>query len=54
MREKGLSEIIVDHNIYHIYPICDKFIVMGRGQKITELRKADVSAEDVIATLMKL
>jgi simple sugar transport system ATP-binding protein len=54
VREKGLSEIIVDHNIYHIYPIVDKFVVMGKGHKITELRKADVSAEEVIATLMKL
>jgi simple sugar transport system ATP-binding protein len=54
VREKGLSEIIVDHNIIHIYPIVDKFVVMGRGRKVTELRKAEVSAEDVIATLMKL
>jgi simple sugar transport system ATP-binding protein len=54
VREKGLSEIIVDHNVYHIYPIVDRFVIMGRGRKITELRKADVSAEDVIETLMKL
>jgi simple sugar transport system ATP-binding protein len=54
VREKGLSEIIVDHNIIHIYPIVDKFVVMGRGRKVTELRKTDVSAEDVIGTLMKL
>jgi simple sugar transport system ATP-binding protein len=54
VREKGLSEIIVDHNITHIYPIVDKFVVMGRGRKVTELQKADVSVEDVIGTLMKL
>ena len=54
VREKGLSEIIVDHNINHIYPIVDKFVVMGRGRKVTEMRKAEVSVEDVIATLMKL
>ena len=54
VREKGLSEVIVDHNINHIYPIVDKFVVMGRGRKVTELRKADVSVEDVIGTLMKL
>jgi simple sugar transport system ATP-binding protein len=54
VREKGLSEIIVDHNIIHIYPIVDKFVIMGRGRKVTELRKTDVSAEDVIGTLMKL
>jgi simple sugar transport system ATP-binding protein len=54
VREKGLSEIIVDHNIIHIYPIVDKFVIMGRGRKVTELRKTDVSAEDVIGALMKL
>jgi len=27
---------------------------MERGRKVTELRKADVSVEDVIGTLMKL
>ncbi|MGD0728231.1 MAG: ATP-binding cassette domain-containing protein [Spirochaetia bacterium] len=54
VREKGLSEIIVDHNIIHIYPIVDKFVIMGRGRKVAELRKTDVSAEDVIGTLMKL
>jgi len=54
VREKGLSEVIVDHNINHIYPIVDKFVVMGRGRKVTELRKADVSVEDVIGTLMEL
>jgi simple sugar transport system ATP-binding protein len=54
VREKGLSEIIVDHNINHIYPIVDKFVIMERGRKVTELQKADVSAEDVIGTLMKL
>ena len=54
VREKGLSEIIVDHNIVHIYPIVDRFVIMERGRKVTELRKTDVSAEDVIGTLMKL
>jgi simple sugar transport system ATP-binding protein len=54
VREKGLSEIIVDHNIIHIYPIVDKFLIMERGRKVTELRKTDVSAEEVIGTLMKL
>jgi len=54
VREKGLSEIIVDHNIIHIYPIVDKFVIMGRGRKVAELRKTDVSAEDLIGTLMKL
>ena len=48
VRYRGVSEIIVDHNIYHIYPIVDKFIILDRGNKIAELKKEDVSPEDVI------
>ena len=48
VKEQGLSEIIVDHNIYHIYPVVDKFVILDRGAKIAELKKDDVSPEDVI------
>ena len=50
-RERGVSVIIVDHNIHHIYPIVDKFVVLERGKKIAELRPNEVSAEDVIRTI---
>lgn len=52
-RKKGMSEIIVDHNIYHIYPIVDRFIIMGRGKKITELKKNEVTPEDVIKVIIE-
>ena len=48
VKDKGVSEIIVDHNIYHIYPVVDKFIILDRGEKIAELNKGDVSPEDVV------
>jgi len=48
VKEQGISEIIVDHNIYHIYPVVDKFIVLDHGNKLAELKKADVTPEDVI------
>lgn len=48
VRDRGVSEIIVDHNIYHIYPIVDKFVILEKGNKIAELKKKDVSPEDVI------
>lgn len=54
VREKGMSEIIVDHNIHHIYPIVDKFVVLQRGRKVAELNKADVTAEDVIHAITKV
>lgn len=54
VREKGMSEIIVDHNIYHIYPVVDKFVIMDRGRKVSEVKKNDVTPEDVVQTLTQL
>jgi simple sugar transport system ATP-binding protein len=51
VKEQGLSVIIVDHNIYHIYPIVDKFVILDRGIKIAEFRKDDLSPEDIIQTI---
>jgi len=51
LRKKGASEIIVAHNIYHIYPVVDKFVVLDRGIKIKEVNKKDVSPKDVIEVI---
>ncbi len=51
VRDQGMSEIIVDHNIYHIYPIVDRFIVLGRGRKVAELIRSEVTPEDVIQAI---
>ena len=47
-KSRGVSVIIVDHNIHHIYPIVDKFVVLDRGRKLAEINQCDVCAEDVI------
>jgi simple sugar transport system ATP-binding protein len=48
VKKQGLSEIIVDHNIFHIFPVVDKFIVLDRGEKLAELRQGEVSAQDIV------
>jgi simple sugar transport system ATP-binding protein len=50
-RERGVSVLIVDHNIHHIYPIVDKFVILERGKKIAEMRPDEASAEDVIKAI---
>jgi len=50
-RDRGVSVIIVDHNIHHIYPIVDKFIALDRGKKVAELPKHEVTPEEVIRVI---
>ena len=50
-RDRGVSVIIVDHNIHHVYPIVDKFVVFDRGRKIAELPKQKVTPEEIIQVI---
>lgn len=47
LREQGTSSVLVTHNIYHAFQVCDRFVVMSHGTKVFEARKADTSIEEV-------
>jgi simple sugar transport system ATP-binding protein len=52
-RERGLSAIFITHNVHHVYPVADRFVVLREGMKIGEFQKSDVSPEDVIHVISK-
>jgi simple sugar transport system ATP-binding protein len=52
-KEHGLSVIFITHNIYHVYPVADRFVILDRGVKIGEFYKKDVTPEDVIEIISK-
>ena len=47
-RESGVSVIFITHNVYHVYPVAERFVMMDRGIKIGEVYKKDASPEDII------
>jgi len=47
-KEKGLSVIFITHNIYHVYSVADRFIILEHGHKAAEFRREDVSADEII------
>ncbi len=48
MKERGVGVIFVTHNVYHVYPIADKFVILNRGELVGVYDKADVTAEEII------
>lgn len=48
VRESEVSIIFITHNVHHVYPVADRFVVLDRGLKIEEVDKEAVTAEDVI------
>ncbi|WP_322801448.1 ATP-binding cassette domain-containing protein [Thermoflexus sp.] len=47
VRRRGLSVIFITHNIYHVYPVADRLVILSHGRKIGDFRKTDISPEMV-------
>ncbi|GIV71091.1 MAG: ATP-binding cassette domain-containing protein [Caldilinea sp.] len=50
----GKAGIFIDHNIFHVYPVVDRIVVLDRGRVAGEFRKADVSLEELIDRLYQV
>lgn len=51
IKRKGKSAIFITHNIYHVYPVADRFVILDRGRTVAEFKKEGVSLEDLIGKL---
>ncbi|GAC1399094.1 MAG: ATP-binding cassette domain-containing protein [Ktedonobacteraceae bacterium] len=47
LRTQGLSSVLVTHNLYDAYRICDRFVVMARGQVVFQAAQKDTSVEEL-------
>lgn len=54
VKKGGKSCIFITHNIYHVYPVADKFIILDRGKKVAEFAKKDVSKRDLENKLLAI
>jgi simple sugar transport system ATP-binding protein len=46
--ESGVSVIFITHNVYHVYPVAGRFVMLDKGIKIGQVYKKDASPEDII------
>ena len=54
IKEAGKSAIYISHNIYHVYDVCDRFIIIDRGSLAGSIRREDISLEDLIENMKHL
>src|ERR1700674_1180412 len=48
LRAQGLSSVLVTHNLYDAYRICDRFVVMARGQVVFQAMQQETSVDELI------
>jgi simple sugar transport system ATP-binding protein len=54
IKEQGKSAIFISHNIYYVYPVADRFIILDRGNVAGEFFKKDISQEDLVEKMVQL
>ncbi len=53
VKSTGRSVLFIGHNIYHVYDISDRFILLDRGEVVHQLDKEDVTSSEELMKVMK-
>ena len=51
IREAGATIIYISHNVYHVYPIAERFVLLDKGKKLAEVTRDDVSPEEIMEAI---
>jgi len=54
IKAQGKSAIFISHNIYYVYPVADRFVILDRGNIAGEFLKANISQEDLVEKMVQL
>ncbi len=52
VREKGIAAVVISHNIYHVYSVADRFIVLSAGNKLWDVEKKYITTNDLTEAIV--
>jgi simple sugar transport system ATP-binding protein len=54
IKRAGKSCIFIDHNIFHVYPVVDRIVVLDRGRVAGEFQKESVTLDELTHKLQQV
>ena len=51
VKETGRSVLFIGHNIYHVYDISDRFVILDRGEVVHQLDKKDIATPEELSLI---
>ena len=54
IKAHGKSAIFIDHNIFHVYSVADRVVVLDRGQVAGHFRTADITLDDLMDKMYQI
>jgi simple sugar transport system ATP-binding protein len=54
IKDHGKSAIFIDHNIFHVYPVVDRIVILDRGTIAANVVKNEISIENLMDGLQSV
>jgi len=54
IKQQGKAAIFIDHNIFHVYPVVDRIVVVDRGAIAGQFLKSEVTLDELIERLYRV
>ena len=53
VKKSNRSVLFIGHNIYHVYDISDRFVILDRGEVVHQLTKEEIQSPEELMKLMR-
>ena len=53
VKKSNRSVLLIGHNIYHVYDISDRFVILDRGEVVHQLDKKDIATPEELMKIMR-
>ena len=53
VKKSNRSVLFIGHNIYHVYDISDRFVILDRGEVVHQLNKKDIDSPEELMKIMR-
>jgi len=53
LKKRGIACIFITHNLHHVYPIADRFVILSRGKKIGDTLKKNTSIDKLTKLMIR-
>ena len=54
IKDVGKSAVFIDHNIFHVYSVSDRVVVLDRGRVAGEFMTKDITLEDLMDKMYRV
>ena len=53
VKKSNRSVLFIGHNIYHVYDISDRFVILDRGEVVHQINKENIGTPEELMKIMR-